>query len=273
MGIRAYRLKGLREAWRGIASSSRTRTVDTPAERDAVVRSEVIDLASLAVIVALAALVGLAVMGPVRAVLALLFFTFVPGWAVVTNWTSAARISRVALSVLLSLAICTAVATTALWLRIWPPIALFYVTASACAVAITRSLLRRRAGATREFDEGNRMLGAIEAERGTRPRADQHAPALAAPLVDGTLPLDGEDGVLPRPSVGVGGTTTTGDLVNVNTAGTAELGTLPGIGKVIAQRIVDHRTANGPFASVGELIHVRGIGDAILESIRDLIIV
>lgn len=57
--------------------------------------------------------------------------------------------------------------------------------------------------------------------------------------------------------------------VNINTAdaGTIEA-TLSGIGKVKAQAIVDHRTANGPFASVDELLEVKGIGAATLEKNR-----
>lgn len=59
----------------------------------------------------------------------------------------------------------------------------------------------------------------------------------------------------------------------MNTATAAELETLPGIGEVLAQRIVDHRTENGPFTSVDQLVDVSGIGDAILESIRELVTV
>ena len=60
-------------------------------------------------------------------------------------------------------------------------------------------------------------------------------------------------------------------IVDINTATVAQLQTLPGIGEVIAQRIIDYREANGPFQSVGELIKVKGIGEKRLEAIWDLV--
>lgn len=62
---------------------------------------------------------------------------------------------------------------------------------------------------------------------------------------------------------------TEGGLVNINTAGVDELTALPGIGPVLAQAIVDYRTANGSFSSVEELINVKGIGTKKLEAILD----
>lgn len=50
-------------------------------------------------------------------------------------------------------------------------------------------------------------------------------------------------------------------LVNINTAGAAELDSLPGIGPALAQRIIQHREANGPFATIEDLKSVSGIGD------------
>lgn len=59
--------------------------------------------------------------------------------------------------------------------------------------------------------------------------------------------------------------------VNINTAGLAEFMTLPDIGMVIAQRIIDYREAHGPFQAVEELMNVEGIGEKRMEQLIDLV--
>ena len=59
--------------------------------------------------------------------------------------------------------------------------------------------------------------------------------------------------------------------LNINTATTAQLENLPGIGPVIAQRIVDYRDANGPYSATSQLLNVSGIGEKRLEAIWDYI--
>ena len=59
-----------------------------------------------------------------------------------------------------------------------------------------------------------------------------------------------------------------GYLIDINTADVQALDTLPGIGEVLAERIVAYREAHGPFASVDALDHVEGIGEGKLAPIR-----
>ena len=128
-----------------------------------------------------------------------------------------------------------------------------------------------------EFHDGDRVIDAIEAAGGARGGAALDALNLAAPLTDGTQILvprreaSGSAGSAPSaPSVDGG---VTSSKVNINSASAEELETLPGIGEVIAQEILDFRTENGPFASVDDLLDVSGIGEVTLENVRDLVTV
>ena len=60
-------------------------------------------------------------------------------------------------------------------------------------------------------------------------------------------------------------------LLNINTASTEELQTLPNIGETTAQRIVDYRTQHGDFTSVDALQNVKGIGAKTLEKLRPFV--
>jgi competence protein ComEA len=146
-------------------------------------------------------------------------------------------------------------------------------TASPAAVLLVDVAGWVRRPGVYEFAEGARVIDAIEAAGGARPDALLQSLNLAAPLVDGTQILVPKEGAAP-PDGGAGvAPGSVPGLVNVNTATNAELETLPGIGEVIAQAIVDHRTEHGPFATIDQLLDVSGIGDATLESIRELVTV
>ncbi len=62
-------------------------------------------------------------------------------------------------------------------------------------------------------------------------------------------------------------------LVNINTASATELATAKGIGEAKAKAIIDYRDKNGPFKSVDDLRHVKGIGDQLLEKLRSQVTV
>ncbi len=111
---------------------------------------------------------------------------------------------------------------------------------------------------------GSIVADAIELAGGLKVGADSTAINLAAALHQGDqviVPgLDQTDG---------GGSD--GGVVSLNRATVEELQDLPGVGPVLATRIVDHREANGRFETVEDLLEVPGIGEAKLASLRDLV--
>jgi competence protein ComEA len=124
-----------------------------------------------------------------------------------------------------------------------------------------------------EFEEGARVIDAIDAAGGARSGALLESLNLAAPLADGIQILVPRRGESVAPPASGGAAAGVAELINVNTATPTELEELPDVGEVIAQAIVDYRTENGPFTSVDQLLDVSGIGDATLENIRELVTV
>lgn len=61
------------------------------------------------------------------------------------------------------------------------------------------------------------------------------------------------------------------DKINLNTASAQELTSLPGIGEVLAARIIAYREKHGPFQTLDDLTRVSGIGSKVVEEIRDLV--
>jgi competence protein ComEA len=128
---------------------------------------------------------------------------------------------------------------------------------------------------------GTRVVDAVEAAGGASPEADLARINLAAVLVDGQQIYVARVGE--APPVPLAGSAPSGreadaasgalGLVDLNTATADELDELPGVGPTTAQAIISHREQNGPFTSVDELLDVRGIGDAKLEQLRDLVTV
>ncbi|WP_409328976.1 ComEA family DNA-binding protein [Trujillonella humicola] len=118
--------------------------------------------------------------------------------------------------------------------------------------------------------QGARIADAIAAAGGLLPDADPSAVNLAAVVSDGQQIAVAVPGA-PAPA-GAPPTAPSG-RVSLNTAGVAELDALPGIGPVLAQRIVDHRTTNGPFTAIEQLEDVPGIGPVVFDELADLVTV
>ncbi len=126
--------------------------------------------------------------------------------------------------------------------------------------------------------KGSRVFEAIEAAGGLKGRVDVTAINMARELTDGEQVLVGIEPVVvpgagaPVPGAGPGGAPA-GAKVNLNTATAEQLDTLPGVGPVTAQAILGWRQANGRFGSVDDLLDVKGIGEATLAELKDLVVV
>jgi len=123
--------------------------------------------------------------------------------------------------------------------------------------------------------QGARIQDGISAAGGFLAEAEKSGINLAALLEDGEkldIPfIEGGSPVLATPLPEV--VTTTTELININTATSAELDTLPGIGPTTAQKIIDYRDQNGPFINTEDIINVSGIGPGTYERLKDLITV
>jgi len=106
---------------------------------------------------------------------------------------------------------------------------------------------------------GARIADAITAAGGVNKKSAANSVNLAREVIDGEQIFVGENLS--------GGT---GKGISINSASVNELEDLPGVGPVIAARIVSYREANGPFTSIDALGEVSGIGDSIMSSVRDI---
>lgn len=133
-----------------------------------------------------------------------------------------------------------------------------------------------------ELKDGARVADALGAAGGLAEDADLTSVNRAARLTDGQrvyVPRVGEQ-VAPAEGDGSAGaagegtqSTATGQAVNINTAGLAELDALPGVGPATAQAIIDDREANGPFTAPEDLMRVSGIGEKKFEKLKSSICV
>ncbi|MFF0681035.1 helix-hairpin-helix domain-containing protein [Streptomyces tendae] len=123
---------------------------------------------------------------------------------------------------------------------------------------------------------GSRVADALRAAGGVRPGTKTDGLNRARFLVDGEQVIVGAPAPAPRPGAGPAPSGPTGAAgpatpVSLNTATTDQLDTLPGVGPVLAQHIIDYRTQHGGFRSVDELREVNGIGERRFADLRDLV--
>jgi competence protein ComEA len=141
--------------------------------------------------------------------------------------------------------------------------------------APARKLLVHVVGAVRapglyRLDDGSRIDDAISAAGGPKGRAALELVNLASPVADGqqvVVPVRGGEVASADSPTGA----PTAERVHLNTATLEELDTLPGIGPVTAQGILDYRTEHGAFSSVEELDAVPGIGPTRLAELVELV--
>ena len=133
----------------------------------------------------------------------------------------------------------------------------------------------RRPGVIR-LPQGSRVIDAVTASGGAASGVDLAGLNLARPLTDGEQVLVG---VTPPPgsatTIGPAGAGAgpSGGIVDLNSASAEQLEELPGVGPVLAQRILEFRTSNGRFTSVDELREVTGIGERTFADLQDRVIV
>lgn len=129
------------------------------------------------------------------------------------------------------------------------------------------------------LDAGARVVDALRAAGGARAGVDLMDLNLARVLVDGeqivvgvAAPAAGLPSGLPSAAATAPGAPT-GTLVDLNTADSVALESLPEVGPVTAQAIIAWRDENGGFTAVSELLEVNGIGDATLAAMAPFVTV
>lgn len=115
-----------------------------------------------------------------------------------------------------------------------------------------------------ELAAGSRVVDAIAAAGGPLRAAKLINLNLARVLFDGEQVIVDNHQLQPNNSSQLG-------KVNLNLATSSQLEQLPGIGPVIAARILQHRDENGPFRQISDIQQVAGVGDVIYSKIKDQI--
>jgi competence protein ComEA len=121
-----------------------------------------------------------------------------------------------------------------------------------------------------QLPHGSRVADALARAGGATSAADRSGVNLAAPVSDGqqvVVPRRGAVGSASSP-----GAAATGGPISLSAATAEQLDSLPGVGPVTAQKIVDYRTEHGAFHSVEELDAIPGIGPARIADLKGLVV-
>ena len=121
-----------------------------------------------------------------------------------------------------------------------------------------------------EIEKGKRLIDAVEICGGLTENADLNAVNLALVLEEEghyIIPAIGDTNVLNATNLNQ--MNSSSNLVNINSADIELLKTLPGVGDVLGQRILDKREELGKFTSIDQLNDVSGIGDKKFSDIKD----
>ena len=172
--------------------------------------------------------------------------------------------SRVQLAIGIAVAAALVVFAVVIWVDRMQPVTITITSPTEAPISVSITGAVRSPGVV-EVPAGSRLQEVIEAAGGLRDDADTDRLNMAGRVGDGEqidIPVVGaaEAAQAERQA--------TGDLIDLNTATISELDDLPGIGEVLAGRIIDYRTTNGPFTAVDELSNIEGISPRLVDEIR-----
>ncbi|MDD5497564.1 MAG: helix-hairpin-helix domain-containing protein [Atribacterota bacterium] len=162
------------------------------------------------------------------------------------------------------------------------------VIPEAQVIVVEESLIIHVAGAVNhpgvyQLPSGKRVIDALKMAGGETEKANLDAVNLAAPLYDGQkiiipfIPENVESGLIKSDGQFIlsqdYSNLNNSSLLNINNATSRQLEELPGIGSVLAERIIEYRESNGVFRNIEEIKDVPGIGEKKFEAIKELITV
>lgn len=120
-----------------------------------------------------------------------------------------------------------------------------------------------------EMRQGDRVTDAIASAGGFRENADQNQVNLAGKLKDEMVIYVPKEGEIPSSTTFPLQQEKSADLVNINSASSEELQSLPGIGPAKAEAIITYREEQGEFEKAEDLMNVSGIGEKSFEKIKE----